>query len=216
MSLKTNYIEIAPNLFIKTTRVSDRSVDERAVKFITTVGPTDDQKAILEHASFKELLSYAMIDELIPEQYVSPFYDMDNVNAWLRAKLNYSPTCDYSRHRVALLKATLSTRRWISVTSFAACDALDSIVSLRTKYRHSHTLRKQFRDDFSVLFPAAAKLVELAKPMKNAPVDDLDTYMLEPRERCAYDIFTGTIPKEAINERAYLEVLTNSADPFNP
>jgi len=219
MSLKP-HIEIAPNLFIKVPKDLAPVCIEKAADFIKTVGPDVDQKAALETHNIMQLLAYAYVDSFMPDSLISVFYDRENVDAWLRGKLGR--LCDgdhtyYTRWTLQRMMNVLPRDRYYKVTCVEAASALDRIVTLKTKYRHSHTLRYQFRCDFGLLFPQAAELVKWACPMKNGPAKfEPNTSTLSPRDRSAYEVFTGAIPKSEITSRCYLEVLTNSADPFNP
>jgi len=173
---------------------------------------------LLEDVSFIELIAYAYVDGILPDSHISVFYDRGNVDAWLRGKLTKMiETQDrkFGDFALTLLSNTLPQERFNTITCVLAAESLEKIVSLKTKYRHSHTLRYQFRCDFELLFPAAADLVKRACPMKNGPAKfEPDLSTLSPRDRSAYEVFTGAIPKSEITSRCYLEVLTNSADPF--
>ena len=221
MSLKT-HIEIAPNLFIKVP--NDLALApvciEQAADFIKTVGPDVDQKAQLEFALPEQLIAYAYVDSFMPDSLISVFYDRENVDAWLRGKIGRLCAGElkyYTRWTLQRMMNVLPRDRYYKITCVEAASALDRIVTLKTKYRHSHTLRYEFRSDFGLLFPQAAELVKWACPMKNGPAKfEPNMSTLSPRDRSAYEVFTGAIPKSEITSRCYLEVLTNSADPFNP
>lgn len=219
MSLKT-HIEIAPNLFIKVPEDLAPVLVEQAVDFIKTVGPDVDQKAQLESARPEHLIACAYADSFMPDSLISVFYDRENVDAWLRGKLGRLCAGElkyYTRWTLQRMMKVLPRERYYKITCVEAASALDRIVTLKTKYRHSHTLRYEFRSDFGLLFPQAAELVKWACPKKNGPAKfEPNMSTLSPRDRSAYEVFTGAIPKSEITSRCYLEVLTNSADPFNP
>ncbi len=219
MSLKT-HIEIAPNLFIKVPEDLAPDTVERAVDFIKTVGPDVDQKAQLESARPEHLIACAYADSFMPDSLISVFYDRENVDAWLRGKIGRLCAGElkhYTRWTLQRMMTVLPRERYYKITCVEAAWALDRIVTLKTKYRHSHTLRYEFRSDFGLLFPQAAELVKWACPKKNGPAKfEPNMSTLSPRDRSAYEVFTGAIPKDEITSRCYLEVLTNSADPFNP
>ena len=219
MSLKT-HIEIAPNLFIKVPKDLAPVLVEQAVDFIKTVGPDVDQKDKLEFATHEQLIAYAYADSFMPDSLISVFYDRENVDAWLRGKIGRLCAGElkhYTRWTLQRMMTVLPRERYYKITCVEAASALDRIVTLKTKYRHSHTLRFEFRSDFGLLFPQAAELVKWACPKKNGPAKfEPNMSTLSPRDRSAYEVFTGAIPKDEITSRCYLEVLTNSADPFNP
>ena len=133
---------------------------------------------------FEEILAVLYVIHNVPEECVHPLVDQEALHEWFRYIVGKYEHHQETAHEIlpaGFVEVQMDLARW---------KALHEIVGLNTKYRHSHTLRRDFIRDFKGLFPDTAALVERCEPTKNLPIlaiDELDS----PLDRAAAFLFLG-------------------------
>jgi len=133
---------------------------------------------------FEEILAVLYVIHNVPEECVHALVDQEALNEWFRyivAKYEHHQETAHEILPAGYVEVQMDLARW---------KALHEIVGLNTKYRHSHTLRRDFIKDFKGLFPDTAALIERCEPTKTLPIlaiDELDSTL----DRAAALLFLG-------------------------
>jgi len=116
---------------------------------------------------FEEILAVLYVIHNVPEECVHALVDQKALDVWFRYIVaKYEHLQETARE--------ILPEEYVQVQiDLARCEALHEIVGLNTKYRHSHTLRRDFIRDFKGLFPDTAALIERCEPTKNLPILDI-------------------------------------------
>jgi len=135
---------------------------------------------------FCEILAVLYVMQNIPEECVHPLVDQDALDSWFRFIVQRYP------HRLETANDILDPLYVQRQLEIARWNALDNIVGLDTKYRHSRTLRDDFIHDFKGLFPDTAALIAELSPSKtdNRQLDFINSN-LEGMEAIAASRFLG-------------------------
>jgi hypothetical protein len=115
---------------------------------------------------FEEILAVLYVIHNVPEECVHALVDQEALDEWFRYLVRYERLQETARE--------ILPEEYVKVQmTLARMNALHEIVGLNTKYRHSHTLRRDFIKDFKGLFPDTTALIERCEPTKNLPILDM-------------------------------------------